>query len=134
MDNSFYRCERCGAVLLRLAGEAVPDCCSVPMSLLEPCAVEAVVDRHMPVIDDSRDDMVTVYVSLLDHPMKEEHRIEWVALETQRGMQLHRLRAGEPPVAQFALLPGETALAAYAYCSRHLLWRARPDWACAGRG
>ena len=56
--------------------------------------------------------------------MLPEHFIEWIALETKQGNQRKVLSAGMKPEAVFALAPGDEAVAAYAYCNLHGLWKA----------
>ena len=65
---------------------------------------------------------MTVTVGEALHPMTEEHSIEWIYLETERGGQRKILRPDEKPEAVF-LLEDDEALAAYAYCNLHGLWR-----------
>ena len=50
--------------------------------------------------------------------------IEWIVLETSTGSQMKALTPGEKPQAVFALADGEKAVAAYAYCNLHGLWKA----------
>ena len=65
---------------------------------------------------------VEVVIGEVQHPMAEEHYIEWIALETEQGMQLKKLNPGEEPTAIFRL-NGEKTTAAYAYCNLHGLWK-----------
>ena len=65
-----------------------------------------------------------VKVGEVEHPMLEEHFIEWIAIETTKGVQRKCLKAGEAPLAEFALVEGEDYLATYAYCNLHGLWKA----------
>ena len=54
----------------------------------------------------------------------EEHYIQFIILETDRGYQKKDLKPGEEPKAVFALADGEKAVAAYEYCNLHGLWKA----------
>ena len=67
--------------------------------------------------------VVTVTVGSVEHPMAEEHSILWVYLETDKGGQRKCLEVGAAPRVQFALADGEKAIAAYAYCNLHGLWK-----------
>ena len=67
---------------------------------------------------------VTVTVGEVEHPMAEEHFIEWIALETQEGNQRKELKPGSKPQAVFMLAETDKAVAAYAYCNLHGLWKA----------
>ena len=57
------------------------------------------------------------------HPMTEEHGIQWVYLQTDRGGQRKALVPGEKPIVSFALME-ETPVSVYAYCNLHGLWKA----------
>ena len=52
--------------------------------------------------------------------MLEEHYIEWVILETNRGYQLVNLKPGDKPEAFFDY---EEGMVVYAYCNLHGLWK-----------
>ena len=55
--------------------------------------------------------------------MAEEHSIEWVYLQTDKGGQRKNLTPGQEPKAVFALAD-EKPVAVYAYCNLHGLWKA----------
>ena len=55
--------------------------------------------------------------------MAPEHYIEWVILETSQGSQRKTLTPGSAPEAKFSLTEGDKAVAAYAYCNLHGLWK-----------
>lgn len=54
---------------------------------------------------------------------KEKHYIEWVSIQTNRGMQRVYLNPGDAPKAEFLLLPEEKLEAVYEYCNLHGLWK-----------
>ena len=93
---------------------------------ITPNEVEASVEKHKPVVTVS-EETVTVNVGNVAHPMTEEHAITTVILETQTGGQYRYLPHDSEPVVQFRLAKGEKALAAYAYCNLHGLWKAEID-------
>ena len=67
---------------------------------------------------------VTVAVGEVEHAMMDAHYIQWITLETEQGRQRKILNPGEKPVAEFALVEGDKAVAAYEYCNLHGLWKA----------
>ena len=77
----------------------------------------------MPVVQIN-DQKVTVKVGSVEHPMLEEHYIQWIALKTNYGNQRKALKPGAAPKAEFALLDGEQIEAVYEYCNLHGLWKA----------
>lgn len=93
---------------------------------ISPNTVEASVEKHMPVVSCSGN-TITVNVGSVTHPMTEEHSITSVILETQKGGQYQFLKSDAEPVAKFEVASGDKALAAYAYCNLHGLWKADID-------
>ena len=53
--------------------------------------------------------------------MTEEHNIEWVYVETEKGGQMKHLKATDEPKAVFKIVD-DKALRVYAYCNLHGLW------------
>ena len=120
----FYVCAHCGNIVAFANDAGVPIvCCGQKMAELVPNTVEASVEKHLPVISQEGN-IVTVTVGSVDHPMGEEHLIDWVALETQQGNQRKQLIFDGEPKVQFALVEGDAVIAAYAYCNLHGLWKA----------
>ena len=120
----YFRCDKCGTLVESVHSSGVPMvCCGEKMRELVPGSVDAAVEKHVPVVS-VEGSVVRVHVGSVTHPMTEEHLIEWITLETNRGVQCKTLSAGEAPEAVFALAEGEQAVAAYAYCNLHGLWKA----------
>lgn len=93
---------------------------------ISPNTVEASKEKHLPVVDISGN-TVTVNVGAVAHPMTEEHSINSVILETQNGGQYQFLPHDGAPVAKFEVAKGDKAVAAYAYCNLHGLWKTDID-------
>ena len=121
--NRFYVCKHCGNLVGMLHSSGVPMiCCGEPMQELVPGSVDASHEKHVPV-SSVDGDTVTVLVGSAAHPMAEEHFIQWIYLQTEHGGQRKCLQPGDAPKAAFAL-SGDKAVAAYAYCNLHGLWKA----------
>ena len=119
----FYICEHCGNIITYAKNTGVPVvCCGQKMKEIIPGSVEASVEKHLPVVK-VEGNLVTAVVGSVEHPMVEEHFIQWLALETENGSQLKRLVPGEKPQAVFALAEGEKPLAVYEWCNLHGLWK-----------
>jgi superoxide reductase len=119
----FYRCDHCGNVISFVKDQGVSvQCCGQKMRELTPNTTDAAVEKHVPVILVEGNE-VTVTISTVQHPMAEEHYIEWVALETQQGSQLKALQPGQAPEVSFMICEGDQVVAAYAYCNLHGLWK-----------
>ena len=120
----YFRCDKCGYLVESVHCSGVPLVCGGEMKReLGPGSVDAAVVKHVPVVS-VEGSVVRVHVGSVTHTMTEEHLIEWITLETNRGVQRKTLSAGEAPEAVFALAEGEQAVAAYAYCNLHGLWKA----------
>lgn len=85
-------------------------------------STDAAQEKHVPVVA-KKCKSVKVDVGSVQHPMTEEHLIEWIALETEQGYQVKYLKAGDAPAVEFTLAGGDKAVAAYAYCNLHGLWK-----------
>ena len=121
-NNKFYVCEHCGNLIGMIHDAGIHMmCCGQKMTKLEPGVVEASHEKHIPVVT-VEDNIVTVTIGSVEHPMVEEHHIVWVYLQTDRGGQRKCLEVGKAPVVSFALAD-EKPVAAYAYCNIHGLWK-----------
>ena len=118
----FFICRHCGNQVQIVHDAGVPlFCCGTKMEELIPNTVEASGEKHIPAVK-VEGDRVIVNVGSVDHPMVDVHWIEWVYVETDKGGQRRRLNPGEAPHAEF-VLSGEKAVAVYAYCNLHGLWK-----------
>lgn len=124
MELKFYRCSHCGKIIAVVKESGVPVmCCGQKMEEITPGTTDAAVEKHVPVYSVEAN-TVKVCVGEVNHPMLEEHYIEFIAVETQNGYQIKYLKAGDEPKAEFALVEGEEIKAVYAYCNLHSLWKA----------
>ena len=82
---------------------------------------QAVSEKHAPVVS-VEENLVKVSVGSVFHPMEEDHSIQWVYLQTDKGGHRKCLEIGKEPTVSFALVE-EKPIAAYAYCNKHGLWK-----------
>ena len=119
----FYVCSTCGNIITKVNDSGVPVvCCGKKMEELIPGSVDAAAEKHVPVYG-LEDNKVFVAVGDVEHPMVPEHYIQWIAIETDAGVQIKYLSAGEKPAASFCMGSQETLIAVYAYCNLHGLWK-----------
>ena len=111
-----YQCEKCNKTFL--CKEEVK--CEGWKELIAG-STDAAQEKHVPVVT-KKCKTVKVDVGSVAHPMTEEHLIEWVALETEKGYQIQYLKANDAPVCVFKLADGDAAVKVYAYCNLHGLW------------
>lgn len=121
-ELKFYLCKHCGNLVdtINIGGGTLV-CCGDNMTELVPNTTEAATEKHLPVVK-TEGGKVSVHVGSVDHPMAAEHYIEWIVLETRKGVLRRHLNPGEAPQADFVLADDEP-VAAYAYCNLHGLWK-----------
>ena len=118
-----FKCELCGKMLMTMIDSGcIPHCCGKEMTLLKAGATDGALEKHVPVVS-AQGGIITVEVGEAEHPMMDAHYIQWIALETENGVQVRYLKPGEKPCAKFHLAEGEKAVAAYEYCNLHGLWK-----------
>jgi superoxide reductase len=101
------------------AGELV--CCNQPMQLMEENTVDAATEKHVPVITKI-DGGYEVSVGSVEHPMLDEHWIEWIELVADGKSYRQYLNPGDKPVARFYVEAEEVS--AREFCNLHGLWKA----------
>lgn len=119
--NQVWKCEVCGNIVEVIhSGVGQLVCCNQPMILLETkLTEEGGYEKHLPVIEKSGS-IYTVKVGSVEHPMLEEHLIEWIALDTENGVLRKYLNPGEKPLAVFTT--DENVLRARELCNLHGHW------------
>ena len=123
--KKFFVCKHCGNMIGLLHDAGVPMmCCGEKMVELVPNTTDAAQEKHVPVAT-VEGNKVVVNVGSVNHPMLDEHWIQWVYLETDKGGHRKVLNPGEKPNVVFALTEDEKPLAVYEYCNLHGLWVAK---------
>ena len=92
------------------------------MQELIPGTTDAALEKHVPEVEIDGN-IVKVKVGSVEHPMLEEHYIEWISLQTKQGNQRKTLKPGEKPEACFAICEGDEVEAVYEHCNLHGLWK-----------
>lgn len=124
MEMRFFRCKKCGQMVAIVKKKGCPImCCGEPMEEIVAGTSDGAVEKHVPVYE-VKNGKVFVKVGAAEHPMSEEHYIEWIALKTSSGNQRKALKPGDKPEAVFALLEDDEVEAVYAYCNLHSLFKA----------
>ncbi len=83
-------------------------------------STDASSEKHVPQIKVDGN-LVTVIVGSVAHPMADDHYIEFIEIETEKGIQRKYLKPGDEPKAVFKLYNDEL-VRAYAYCNLHGMW------------
>lgn len=123
MEYKIFKCEHCGNIIEMVKDTGVNVvCCGEKMKELVAGTTEASIEKHVPVVENAGD-LVKVVVGSVLHPMQPEHYIEWVEVQTNKGVQRKVLMPNAEPVAMFKLCDDEKVEAVYAYCNLHGLWK-----------
>ena len=116
------KCGVCGNIVTVLhpgGGELV--CCNQPMNLMEPGAVDAALEKHVPVLEKTATGY-KVTVGSVAHPMEEKHFIEWIELSAGDETHIVFLAPGMAPEATFAVQAKDVTVREY--CNLHGFWKA----------
>ena len=120
---TFYQCPICGNIVIKVVeGGGTLTCCGQPMQIIEPNTTDASQEKHVPAITIEGDTLKAA-VGSVEHPMVEDHYIQWIYLVTEEGVLARCLNPGETPAATF-VLDGQKPLAVFEYCNKHGLWMA----------
>jgi len=119
--NQIYKCPICGNIV-EIVGKAGGTlvCCGKPMLLLEENSVNAAVEKHVPVVEQNGKE-VFVKVGEVEHPMTEEHYIQWIEVITENKTYKKFLKPNEKPEATFII--DEVIVSVREYCNLHGLWK-----------
>lgn len=121
----FFKCDMCGNIVELINDAGVPvSCCGQDMTELIPGTSDASTEKHVPEcsVDGNK---VTVKVGSEKHPMVENHYIEWVTIETNKGAYRICLKPECEPKVEITLADGEKVVGVYSYCNVHGLWKAK---------
>lgn len=118
--NEVYRCSVCGNIVEVVnAGGGELHCCGKPMQLMKENSVDAAREKHVPVIEKIAGGY-KVTVGSVEHPMLDNHYIQWIELFDGEKVMRHHLKPGEKPKATFVTQAENVK--AREYCNLHGLW------------
>ena len=118
--RELYRCAKCGNIVEVVNPGAELWCCGEKMQLLKENTTDAAVEKHVPVIEKV-DGGYRVVVGEVEHPMQDNHYIQWIELLTDTDVMRHELKPGEKPEAFFKT--DAVRVTAREYCNLHGLWK-----------
>lgn len=119
--NEIYKCKVCGNIV-EVAGAAggTLSCCGQPMQLMKENDTDGAKEKHVPVVTKI-DGGYRVEVGEVEHPMLDNHYIQWIELVTPDKIYRQYLKPAEKPVAEFKT--DATDVYAREYCNLHGLWK-----------
>lgn len=116
----FYHCESCKKIISIIKnGEGKLVCCGKDMNKLEANTSDGAEEKHVPAVE-RKDGKLYVQIGSVEHPMIEEHHIEWIAVASDKVIERVLLSPGEKPQAVFTDNGKATV---YEYCNLHGLWK-----------
>ena len=114
-QKEIYKCEICGNIVeVTHDGGGQLVCCGEPMKLMKENIVDASIEKHIPIIKEKK-----VFVGTIEHPMTEEHYIEWIEASDRKQTARIFLKPKQKPEAEFSF----KLKSARAYCNLHGLWK-----------
>lgn len=116
-----YKCEVCGNIVeVKHASVGELVCCNQKMTLMNENTVDAATEKHVPVIEKI-DGGYKVKVGEVEHPMTDDHYIEWIELLTDNDVYTTYLKPGDKPEAIFHTTAENVT--AREYCNLHGHWK-----------
>lgn len=119
--NQIFKCEVCGNIVEVIhTGKGQLVCCGKPMNLLEPNTKDASLEKHVPVIEKTEAG-IKVKIGSAEHPMVDEHYIEWIEVISGDKVFRKYLKPGDAPEAEFAV--SDDNITVRELCNIHGLWQ-----------
>lgn len=118
--NQVYKCDLCGNIIhvLHASGGELA-CCGQAMTAQIKNTAEASTEKHIPT-KEIIGSKVIIKIGEVEHPMTEDHYIEWVEVVTSARSYVKYFTPGEKPFAEFNI--DEEVVEVKAYCNLHGLW------------
>lgn len=126
----YYYCTICGNIIevVKDSGNT-PMCCMRDMEELTTGTTDGKFEYHIPVYKCHKK-RIEICVGKEPHPMEAQHYIEWIEIETNKGIMRRFLKPGEEPCVHFRLCEGEKPITIYSYCNKHKLWKCNCNEEC----
>jgi len=120
--RGIYKCEVCGNIVEVLhAGPGALVCCSKDMKYFEEKTEDASTEKHVPYIEKTEKGILVKVGQNQDHPMADEHFIEWIQILYNGSSYRKFLKPGDKPQAEFNV--SSDNVIAREYCNVHGLWK-----------
>ena len=121
MTVKFYRCKVCGKIIAMVKETAVPTiCCGQEMYELIPGTTDGALEKHVPVVT-RKGNIVEVKVGSVEHPMTEEHYIQFIEVFCDDKILRKYLEPNQKP--EFLIKLNGDVKYAREYCNIHGLWK-----------
>ena len=120
--REIYKCEICGNIveIVHTGGGSLV-CCNEEMKLLEEKNDDSSVEKHVPYIEKTMSGILVKIGQKQNHPMTDEHYIEWIQVISDGVAYRKFLKPGDKPEAEFSIEADNVS--AREYCNMHGLWK-----------
>lgn len=119
--KEIYKCDSCGNVSEILhSGIGTLVCCDESMKLLEEQTEDSTEEHHVPIIEKIEGGYKVKVGKNANHPMKEDHYIEWIELIANDVIYRKHLYPGDSPEATFMIEADDVT--ARELSNKHGLW------------
>ncbi|RLF37658.1 MAG: desulfoferrodoxin [Thermoplasmata archaeon] len=120
--REIYKCGICGNIVEVLhTGIGTLVCCGQPMKLMEEKTEDSSVEKHVPYIEKTEKGVLVKVGQNQEHPMTDDHYIEWIQVMADGASYRKFLSPGDKPEAEFEITAD--AIEAREYCNVHGLWK-----------
>jgi superoxide reductase len=120
--KEIYKCEICGNIVEIIhAGGGSLVCCGQEMGLIKEKTEDSSIEKHVPYIEKIKNGILVKIGQNQDHPMTEEHYIEWIQIIANNISYRKFLKPGDKPQAEFEI--NDDNIIAREYCNVHGLWK-----------
>jgi len=119
--KQLYKCNICGnivEVLHKGMGKLV--CCGQEMELLKEKKSDEGQEKHKPIIKKTNTGF-KIKVGSIEHPMEEEHYIEFIEAISNGKVYRKQLKPGDKPEVEFCIEADN--IKARIYCNLHGVWQ-----------
>ena len=119
--NKLYKCNVCGNIVSVLnLSDGNLSCCGKEMIMLKANIQDGAIEKHIPVIEE-KDGGYLIKVGSIEHPMEEQHYIEFIEVITENCSYRKGLKPHQKP--EFFVKKNEKILYVREYCNLHGLWQ-----------
>ena len=118
--DTVYKCAICGNIAhLLVSGGPDLICCGQPMEKLDVKTEETGLEKHKPVVE-AIDGGILVKVGSIEHPMIDDHFIQYIEVEYDGVKHRKTLVPTDKPEAKFMGVPADAK--ATELCNIHGIW------------
>ncbi|MDD3123835.1 MAG: desulfoferrodoxin family protein [Candidatus Izemoplasmatales bacterium] len=118
---NIYYCKHCKRICYTYPVDSTLVCCGDEMTLLQPKTMDQGNEKHLPVVERISENVISVKVGSVTHPMLPEHFIQWIFVEQGDSYQIKTFVPGEEPQATFNVKK-DKPIKVFEFCNLHGLW------------